>query len=189
MSDTSSHVVAKSARAISLSRSSRRRAAEQVPVLAVDDDPQALSHVRDAPAKSGYAPIVTTDPEEALRLEEEERPHLVLLDLMLPGVDGMELMKDITAATDVPVIFLSAYGQNQLVVRALYMGAADYLVKPYSPVEFSARISSGVRKNGFEVGVEAASPPDGSSFLAYSSSDRGSFTGLGYFRRFICRSW
>ena len=88
-----------------LTRSSPRRAAEQVRVLAVDDDPQALRHVRDALVKSDYTPIVTTDPEEVLRLVDEVRPHLVLLDLMLPGNDGIELMKDIVEMADVPVIF------------------------------------------------------------------------------------
>ena len=106
--------------------------------------PLALRHVRDALVKSGYTPIVTADPEEALRLVEEERPHLVLLDLVLPGADGMELMKDIAAA-DVPVIFLSAHGQEQLVARALDEGAADYLVKPFSPVELAARIRAVLR--------------------------------------------
>ena len=129
-----------------LTRSSRRRAAEQLRVLAVDDDPQALRHVRDALVKSDYTPIVTTDPEEVLRLVDEQRPHLVLLDLMLPGKDGIELMKDIVEMADVPVIFLSAYGQDQLVARAFDMGAADYLVKPYSPVELAARIRAALRR-------------------------------------------
>ena len=60
--------------------------------------------------KSDYTPIVTTDPEEALRLVYEKRPHVVLLDLVLPGADGMELMKDIVERTEAPVIFLSAHG-------------------------------------------------------------------------------
>ena len=127
-------------------RSPRGRAAEQVRVLAVDDDPQALRYVREALAKSGYAPIVTADPEEALRLVKEERPHLVLLDLVLPGVDGMELMKDIVETAGVPVIFLSAYGQDQLVARAFDRGAADYVVKPFSPVELAARIRAALRR-------------------------------------------
>ena len=114
-------------------------------MLAVDDDPQALRLVRDALVRSDYTPIVTADPEEALRLVAEERPDLVLLDLVLPGADGMELMKDITAA-DVPVIFLSAHGQEQLVVRALDEGAADYLVKPFSPPELAARIRLALRR-------------------------------------------
>ena len=91
-------------------RAPRRAVEERVRVLAVDDDPQDLLYVRDTLLKSGYAPIVTGDPGEALRLMEEERPGLVLLDLMLPGADGIDLMKDILTLADVPVIFLSAYG-------------------------------------------------------------------------------
>ena len=73
-------------------RSGRRQGAEreQQRILVVDDDPQALRHVRDALAKLGYAPVVTADPEEVYRLIEAEKPHLVLLDLMLPGTDGIE---------------------------------------------------------------------------------------------------
>ena len=96
--------------------------------------------------KLGYEPLVTTDPEEALRLVEEQRPHLVLLDLVLPGTDGIDLMKDIAETRDVPVIFLSAYGQDQLIARAFDMGAADYVVKPFSPTELSARIRAALRR-------------------------------------------
>ena len=125
-------------------RSSPR--AKQVRVLAVDDDPQTQRHVRDALVRSDYTPIVTADPEEALRLVDEQRPHVVLLDLVLPGADGMELMKGIAMTADVPVIFLSAHGQEQLVARALDEGAADYLVKPFSPVELAARIRAALRR-------------------------------------------
>ena len=90
--------------------------------------------------------MVTADPEEALRLVQEYRPHLVLLDLVLPGTDGIDLMQDIAKMTDVPVIFLSAYGQDRLVVRAFDMGAADYMVKPFSPTELSARIRAALRR-------------------------------------------
>ena len=128
-------------------RASRRRAErEQVRILAVDDDPQALRYVRDALVRSGYEPTVTADPEEALRLLEEERPDLVLLDLVLPGTDGIDLMREIAETRDVPVIFLSAYGQDQLVARAFDMGAADYVVKPFSPTELSARIRAALRR-------------------------------------------
>ena len=130
-------------------RSSRRAAAgpgERVRVLAVDDDPQALRYVRDALASAGYTPVVTGDPGEALRLVAEEKPDLVLLDLMLPGIDGIELMKDILAAGDVPVIFVSAYGRDELIARAFDMGAVDYVVKPFSPTELAARIRAALRK-------------------------------------------
>ena len=121
-------------------------AGERVRVLAVDDDPQALRYVRDALASAGYTPVVTGDPEEALRHVEEEKPDLVLLDLMLPGTDGIELMKDILGAADVPVIFLSAYGRDELIARAFDMGAVDYVVKPFSPTELAARIRAALRK-------------------------------------------
>ena len=96
--------------------------------------------------KLGYEPLVTADPEEALRLVEEQRPHLVLLDLVLPGTDGIDLMKDIAETRDVPVIFLSAYGQDQLVARAFDNGAADYVVKPFAPTELAARIRAALRR-------------------------------------------
>ena len=77
---------------------------------------------------------------------EEEKPDLVILDLMLPGTDGIELMKDIVAVGDVPVIFLSAYGRDELIARAFDMGAVDYVVKPFSPTELAARIRAALRK-------------------------------------------
>ena len=115
-------------------------------VLAVDDDPQALRYVRDTLAGAGYRPVVTGDPEEALRLMQEERPRLALLDLMLPGADGIELMQAVRGVADVPVIFLSAYGREDLVARAFDLGAADYVVKPFSPTELVARIRAALRR-------------------------------------------
>ena len=121
-------------------------AAERVPVLAVDDDPQALRYIRDTLSKAGYRPVVTGDPEEALRLTEEERPRLALLDVMLPEADGIDLMQAILGLADVPVIFISAYGREELIARAFDMGAVDYVVKPFSPTELSARIRAALRR-------------------------------------------
>ncbi len=118
----------------------------KVRVLAVDDDPQALRYVRDVLSRAGYAPIATSDPTEVPRLMAEEKPHLVLLDLVLPGSDGIELMNDIRRAADVPVIFLSAYGQDETIARAFDMGATDYVVKPFSPTELAARMRAALRK-------------------------------------------
>ena len=101
---------------------SRRSERGRKRILVVDDDPQALRHVRDALSKLGYAPIVTADPEAVGRLLEAEKPHLVLLDLMLPGTDGIELMKGIFDIADVPVIFLSVYGQDDVIARAFDTG-------------------------------------------------------------------
>ena len=70
----------------------------------------------------------------------------MLLDLMLPGTDGIELMKDIFDVADVPIIFLSVYGREELVARAFDTGAADYVVKPFSPTELAARIRAVLRR-------------------------------------------
>ncbi len=102
-------------------------------ILAVDDDPQTLRYIGGALSKAGYDPIVTGDPEDVDRLMEEKKPHLVLLDLMLPGAYGIDLMKHIMETAEVPVIFLSAYGQDNVIARAFDMGAADYVVKPLRP--------------------------------------------------------
>jgi len=116
-------------------------------ILVVDDDPHALRYIRDALAKSGYESIVTGVPEDVDRLIEEEKPHLVLLDMMLPGFDGVELMTNILKEAELPVIFLSAYGQEDVIAKALDMGAADYVMKPFAPSELAARIRAALRRH------------------------------------------
>ena len=119
---------------------------DKLRILAVDDDPQALRYIRDAIVKAGFMPIVTGDPEDVPRLMSQEKPHLVLLDLMLPGSDGIELMNDILRTQDLPIIFVSVYGQEDVVARAFDMGASDYVVKPFSPTELAARIRAALRR-------------------------------------------
>ena len=131
---------------------------ERTRILAVDDDPQTLRHVRDALTNAGYVPVVTGDPEEALSLVEANDPHLVLLDLMLPGTDGIELMRGILDMADVPVIFLSAYGQEETIARAFENGADDYVVKPFSPTELVARIKAALRKREAPEWAEPSEP-------------------------------
>ena len=137
---------------------SRRLERERECILAVDDDPQTLRHVRDALTNAGYAPVLTGDPEEALSLVEVNDPHLVLLDLMLPGTDGIELMRSIRDMADVPVIFLSAYGQEETIARAFENGADDYVVKPFSPMELVARIKAALRKREAPEWAEPSEP-------------------------------
>ena len=126
-------------------RSSRQAAEDQLRVLVVEDDPQALRYIRDVLAKAGYVPVVTGNPEEVLRLVADEAPHLALLDLVLPGTDGIALMQQILDRADVPVIFLSAYGRDEIVAKALERGAVDYMVKPFSPTELVARVKAALR--------------------------------------------
>ena len=130
----------------------------RIRVLAVDDDPQTLRYVRDALSGAGLTPIVTGDPEEVGSLMDEEKSHLVLLDLMLPGVDGTERMKTLPQLADVPVIFLSAYGRDQIIARALEAGAIDYFVKPFSPTELVARINTALKREAVPESVAPSEP-------------------------------
>ncbi len=115
-------------------------------ILVVDDDPLTLRIVRDALTRAGYAPAVTGDPREVPRLIRRMKPELVLLDLMFPGLDGIALMESVPALADLPVIFISGYGRDETIVRALEAGAADYIVKPFSPTELTARVRAALRK-------------------------------------------
>ena len=116
-------------------------------ILVVDDDPQTLRHVRDALAGAGYSPVVTGDRSELARIVRTEQPALVLLDLMLPGADGIELMRTVPELSRQPVIFISGYGRDETVARALEAGAADYIVKPFSPTELVARVRAALRRH------------------------------------------
>ena len=119
---------------------------KQIPVLVVDDDPGTLRHMRDALAGSEYTPMVTGDPREISRLIRAEKPGLVLLDLMLPGEDGIALMGRVPELADLPVIFISGYGRDETIARALEAGAVDYIVKPISATELKARIRVALRR-------------------------------------------
>ena len=119
---------------------------DPTPILVVDDDPQTLRYVRDTLTTAGFSPIVTGDHRELARIVKTEKPQLVLLDLVLPGTDGIELMENIPELIDLPVIFISGYRRDETIARALEMGAADYLVKPFSPTEMIARIRAVLRR-------------------------------------------
>ena len=123
-----------------------RKAREKTRILVVDDDPQMLRYVRDALTRAGYDAIVTGDCEELADLVRTHAPALVLLDLLLPGTDGIVLMERVPELSDLPVIFISAYGRDETVVRALDAGAADYIVKPFSPSELTARVRAALRQ-------------------------------------------
>ena len=115
-------------------------------ILVVDDAPRALRFVCDALSEAGYAPLVTGMLQDLPRIIRTERPRLVLLDLMLPEVDGIELMAQVPDLADLPVIFISAYGREETVAKALDSGAADYIVKPFSPTELVARVRAALRR-------------------------------------------
>ena len=114
-------------------------------VLVVDDDPLTLRSAREALSEAGYDVILTSDHERMPTLISDERPDLVLLDLVLPNSDGIELMQNIPELAELPVIIISAFGQDATIVRALNSGAADYIIKPFSPTELVARVRAALR--------------------------------------------
>ncbi len=119
----------------------------RTPILVVDDDPQTLRHVRDSLTAAGYSPLGTGDPREMPHLLKTKQPRLVLLDLMFPDIDGIELMERVLKLADLPVIFISAYGRDETIARALNLGAADYIVKPFSATELVARVEAALRRH------------------------------------------
>ena len=119
---------------------------ERKRILVVDDDPRTLRYVRDALSAAGHSPLTTSDPHDLSRLIKAERPHLVLLDLLLPETDGIELMQRTPELADLPVIFISAYGRDETVAKALKAGATDYIAKPFSTTELTARVEAALRR-------------------------------------------
>lgn len=120
--------------------------ADGAKILAVDDEIYTLRYLRNVLLEAGYVPIVADSADEALRLAAAERPSLALLDIMMPRVNGFDLMERIRRTSDVPVIFLSAHNGDANVERALALGADDYIIKPFSPTELTARIAASLRK-------------------------------------------
>jgi DNA-binding response OmpR family regulator len=115
-------------------------------VLVVDDDPTVrevvASYLRDA----GYDVTEAADGHDALDLATRVQPQLVILDLMLPGLDGLEVCRRLRAASDVPVIMLTALGDEADRVLGLELGADDYVTKPFSPRELTLRVGSVLRR-------------------------------------------
>ncbi len=118
---------------------------EKPRILIVDDDPRTLRQVRDALTGAGYAALVSGEPDQLSTLIRTEKPQLVLLDLMFPEADGIELMANVPELSDLPVIFISGYGRDDTISRAFESGAVDYIVKPFSPTELTARVGAALR--------------------------------------------
>ena len=115
-------------------------------ILAVDDDPNMLRYVRGILSDARYSVRVTGNPDRIFELLGTEPPQLILLDLVLDGVSGFDLMERIREESEVPVIFVSGREEEYNVVRALSLCADDYIVKPFSPPQLLARIDASLRK-------------------------------------------
>jgi PAS domain S-box-containing protein len=122
------------------------RRGEQLRILAVDDDPRILQYLRRALSEAGYHAIVSNDPAEAIELLEIERPDLLILDVLFPGTSGFDVLERIREFSAVPVIFLTGRDEEEDMIRALKMGADDYMTKPFSPSELMARMEAVLRR-------------------------------------------
>ena len=116
-------------------------------ILVVDDEPKIVQLVRDYLERAGFAVSTARDGNEALMRTRSERPDLIVLDLGLPGLDGLEVTRRLRRDSGVPIIMLTARHEETDKVVGLELGADDYVTKPFSPRELEARVRAVLRRN------------------------------------------
>jgi two-component system KDP operon response regulator KdpE len=115
-------------------------------VLVVDDEQQILRALRVILREAGFEPLPASTAEEALDVAALQRPDAAIIDLLLPDFDGVELTRRLREWTEMPLIVLSAVGEEDAKVRALAAGADDYVTKPFGPRELVARLQANLRR-------------------------------------------
>lgn len=115
-------------------------------VLVVDDDRKILRLLRIELTAQGFQVLMAEYGQEALDLVERQRPDLVILDIIMPGMDGLEVLKRLREKWEVPVILLTAKGTDSDKILGLELGADDYLAKPFNPEELTARVRAVLRR-------------------------------------------
>ncbi|MCC6673768.1 MAG: response regulator transcription factor [Thermomicrobiales bacterium] len=131
-------------------------------VLVVDDEPPIARLVKAKLQLDGFAVVTAPKGEDALPIVERDRPDLVILDLMMPGMDGFETLRRIRERSRVPVIFLTARAGDADKLRGLQSGADDYITKPFNPDELVARVTAVLRR------ADGAAPAGGTVLLEYT---------------------
>jgi DNA-binding response OmpR family regulator len=116
-------------------------------ILVVDDEPKIVQLVRDYLERAGFAVSTAGDGNEALMRAHQERPDLIVLDLGLPGLDGLEVTRRLRRDSGVPIIMLTARDEETDKVVGLELGADDYVTKPFSPRELEARVRAVLRRH------------------------------------------
>ena len=120
-------------------------------VLIIEDEEDILALVHYNFIRNGFRADLTTSGEDGLTMAQQLKPDLIILDLMLPGLDGLEIcrrLKDDKATKSIPIIMLTAKGEEEDIVKGLEMGADDYVTKPFSPQVLLARARTVLRRNG-----------------------------------------
>ncbi len=120
--------------------------ANQGPILIVEDDKKTASLVQLYLEREGFETVLAHDGGEALKLAQRHRPIFIILDLMLPVVDGWEVCRELRKSSDVPILMLTARGEEVDRISGLTLGADDYVVKPFSPRELVARVKAILRR-------------------------------------------
>jgi DNA-binding response OmpR family regulator len=116
------------------------------PILIVEDDKKTASLVQLYLEREGFDTVLAYDGHEALELARRHRPIFIILDLMLPLVDGWEVCRELRKSSDVPILMLTARGEEVDRISGLTLGADDYVVKPFSPRELVARVKAVLRR-------------------------------------------
>ena len=123
-------------------------------IMVVDDDKNICELLRLYQENEGYQVVIANDGKEAVELNEREDPELILLDIMLPQLDGWQVCREIRKKSQVPIIMLTAKGEVFDKVLGLELGADDYIVKPFETKEVVARIKAVLRRTGQNQGVK-----------------------------------
>jgi DNA-binding response OmpR family regulator len=119
-------------------------------ILVVEDDKKTASLIKLYLEREGFQTVIAYDGQQAIELAEQYRPTFVILDLMLPLVDGWEVCRRLRQSSDVPILMLTARGEEVDRVSGLTLGADDYVVKPFSPRELVARVKAILRRGRLE---------------------------------------
>ncbi len=115
-------------------------------ILVVEDEPRIAGLVRDYLEQAGFAVLTAGDGSGALALARTRRPDAIVLDLGLPGIDGLDVIRSLRRDSDIPIVILSARGDESDRIAGLELGADDYVVKPFSPKEVVARVRAVLRR-------------------------------------------
>jgi DNA-binding response OmpR family regulator len=121
-------------------------AAVQGPILIVEDDEKTASLVELYLQREGFQTVVAHDGQRALEIVQRHNPIFIILDLMLPVLDGWEVCRELRRSSDVPILMLTARGEEVDLISGLTLGADDYMVKPFSPRELVARVKAVLRR-------------------------------------------
>ncbi len=134
-------------------------------ILAIDDDYLLLQLIQRSLESAGYNVVTALNGQSGLKQLRESQPHLVILDVMMPEVDGWETCRRIRDVSTVPIIMLTALESHQDIVKGLRLGADDYLVKPFHPEELQARVEAVLRR------MRMPPPPSDTSPLRFGGGD------------------